>query len=45
MIPDKKSLHHTKYLNRQEVKKLRKAVQDKALADLSRGPQVAGLFI
>jgi site-specific recombinase XerD len=39
MNTDRKSLDHTKYLNRQEVKRLRKAVEDKALADLSRGRQ------
>ena len=37
MTSDKKGLDKTKYLSREEVKRLQKAVEDKALADLARG--------
>lgn len=37
MTSDKKGLDRTKYLSREEVKRLQKAVEDKSLADLARG--------
>ena len=37
MTSNKKGLERTKYLSREEVKRLQKAVEDKSLADLARG--------